>query len=122
MQGFPGDVPRCNHTAEFRGLHDDPVIPWNFEKTAPSQTDPGEMFAITIPSRVCSSPALVQISSVKKGETSEIRAPSRANPLECFSSHPTVGVLLFGPKVSDRLSSPSEEPVVRMKILLAYSL
>ena len=40
-------------------------------------------------------------------------------------NNPTVGVPFFGPKVSDRLSSPkqvsSEEPEVRMKILLAYS-
>ena len=36
-------------------------------------------------------------------------------------SHPTVGVALFGTKVSDRLSSLSEEPALRINILLAYS-
>ena len=34
------------------------------------------------------------------------------------ASHPTVGVALLGRKFSDRLSSPSEEPAVRVKILL----
>ena len=37
------------------------------------------------------------------------------------SSHPTVGVALYGPKVFDRLSSLSEEPPVGIKILLVCS-
>ena len=36
-------------------------------------------------------------------------------------SHPTVRVAPFGPKVSDRLSSLSEEPAVRTEKLLVHS-
>ena len=36
-------------------------------------------------------------------------------------NHPAVGVTFFGPKVSARLSSLSEEPAVRMKKLLVHS-
>ena len=39
-----------------------------------------------------------------------------------WKSHPTVGVALFEPKVSDQLSSLSEELPVNMKKLLVYSL
>ena len=36
-------------------------------------------------------------------------------------SHPTVGVVIFGPKASDQLNSLSEELPVRIEILLVYS-
>ena len=39
-----------------------------------------------------------------------------------MQSHPTVEAPRFGVKVSDRLSSLSEEPAVWMKILLVYSV
>ena len=50
-----------------------------------------------------------------------LKAPAAFVCVASVTSHPTVGVALFGPKVSDQLSSFREAPPVRMKHLLVYS-
>ena len=52
----------------------------------------------------------------------QVFAPRSIMCLERSSSHPTVGVALFGPKVSDQLGSLGEKLPVRMKVLRVCSI
>ena len=78
---FLGIFFRCANIAEFRGIQDNSVIPWNFEIPVPVQTDPVEMFAIQITSRVLfESPIPCKLLPRSLSKSREIRAPSRRNP------------------------------------------